>query len=157
VIVGILSKLSGRRSANAAEPQWSIVKAINPVSSEAAVIRIRTDRPMDRLPTAIEISWPYLSEKLFPESDERQRMAAFEEAIDELTSENGHTELVQVSTGNGVKEWLFYSRDQAAFMDRMNTLLHDHPPYPVQIKFYEDADWQIWRETVEALNARNGG
>lgn len=84
-------------------------------------------------------------------------MVAFEEAIDELTAQNGHSELVQVSTGNGMKEWLFYSRDQAAFMELMNTLLRGHPMYPLEIKFYADPEWQIWSETADSIAARTGG
>lgn len=153
----MFAKLFGRKSARGVDPQWSIVEIRNPDTSVAAMIRIRTDRPADRLPTAIEISWPYDSATVFPESGENQRMVAFEEAIEELTSENGHTELVQVSTGNGVKEWLFYSHDREAFMSRMNTLLRDHPRYPLEIKFYDDPSWQIWSETHDALASRTGG
>ncbi len=87
--VGLLSRLFGRKPQS--EPRWSIVRAVNDATAEAAVIRIRTDRPSEpgHLRTAIEISWAYRSESPFPQSAENQHMFAFEEAIDELTSENG--------------------------------------------------------------------
>ena len=154
--MGFLSRLFGRSPQP--EAQWSIVRAVNETAAEAAVIRIRTDRPSEpkNLRSAIEISWPYTSDSPFPAPTDNQQMIAFEEAIDELASENGHSELVQVSTGNGVKEWLFYSADQSRFMQRMNELLKGHPVYPLQIEFYEDPDWQIWSETISALDQRSG-
>lgn len=155
----ILKRLFRRRAAPTREAKWSIVRAMNEATSEAAVIRIRIDRPAGSfaLRTAVEISWPFISQSHFPPSEVHERMVEFEEAIDELTSENGHTELVQVSTGHGVKEWLFYSQDRARFMDRMNELLHGHSMFPLEIKFYEDPEWQIWSETASALDARTGG
>ena len=123
------------------------------------MIRIRTDKPSDfaRLGTAIEISWPYESNTPFPKTRDNEQMLEFERALDELAGGNGYSELARVSTGNGVKEWLFYSSNQHRFMDRMNSLLKNHPVYPIEIKFYEDSSWRIWSETATALESRGGG
>jgi hypothetical protein len=40
-------------------------------------------------------------------------------------------------------------------MDRMNLLLTGHPAYPIEIHVSEDPEWQIWSESVSALDVRS--
>jgi hypothetical protein len=136
---------------------WAIVRAVNEGSGEAGIIRIKTRKPASpdiaTFTTAVTIQWPYSAPSL-PDPDENERMLDFERSIDELTGENGYSELVQVRTGFGNKEWLFYSRDQGTFMESFKGLLHGHPAYPVTIEFHEDAGWDLWQQTLNDLRAR---
>ena len=75
---------------------------------------------------------------------------AFETALDPLASGKS-SELVHVSTGMGLKEWIFYVRDQQDFMAALNRLLEGHPPYPLQIEVYDDPQWKVWADMVKEL------
>lgn len=86
-----------------------------------------------------------------PSADTNTAHVAFESAIDELTGENNLAELVQVATGGGVKEWLFYCSDEGQFTEELYRLLAGHESYPVEISSLDDPDWQIWRDSIEAV------
>ena len=86
---------------------------------------------MARKFAAIEISWSYESNTPFPKTRDNEQMLEFERPLAELAGGNRYSELARVSTGNGVKEWLFYSSNQHRFEDRMNSRLKSHPAYPI--------------------------
>jgi len=97
--------------------------------------------------TAIEIAWPYESQSGMPPSEANAAQLEFERSIDELTGGNGLAELVQVSTGHCVKEWLFYATSRDQFMREFNRLLAGGARYPLEIKFYDDPTWQSGRRS----------
>jgi uncharacterized protein DUF695 len=138
---------------------WQILTAENKEQQSHATIRLRMRKPP--LPDgrvfgcAVEISWPYDGVNGYPGSDVNQQQLAFETALDDLSGMNGFSELVQVSTGMGKKDWLYYTSDQERFMRDLNALLEGHDPYPIQINFYDDPDWQIWSEVVAAVQSKN--
>ena len=137
---------------------WQIVTVENKERQSRATIRLRMRKPP--MPDgrvfgcAVEISWAYEGAD-YPGPDVNQKQLAFETALDDLSGMNGFSELVQVSTGMGKKEWLYYTSDQERFMRDFNALLAGHDPYPIQINFYEDPGWQIWSEVVEAVQSKN--
>jgi hypothetical protein len=138
---------------------WQIVTVENRELQSRATIRLRMRKPP--MPDgrifrcAVEISWPYDGADGYPGPDVNQRQLAFETALDDLSGMNGFSELVQVSTGMGKKDWLYYTSDQDRFMRDFNALLAGHEPYPIQINFYEDPDWQIWSEVIDAVRSKN--
>lgn len=52
-------------------------------------------------------------------------------------------------TGNGLREWVYYSRDQSEFSQLLNQCLASHSPYPIEIKFYQDPVWEDLKELQE--------
>lgn len=137
---------------------WRIVKAINDETNEAAVFRLRIRKPplgnIDAFRTAVRVTWPYTSDSPMPTKDVQAQQNAFDIALDELSGGNGYAELVQVSTGNGVKEWLYYTTDVEAFGASFNRLLEGHPRYPVTLQFEQDPEWRIWGDFVESVEDR---
>jgi len=135
---------------------WRIVKLINP-GGQAGVIRIRMSRPERADPvayaTAVEITWHY--EGRLPSKQDGELHRAFEGALDGLHWFNGFSELVQVRTGSGAKDWLFYTTDRERFMRELNRALAGQPRYPIKISFYDDPDWAIWRRTVDDIRSRS--
>ena len=151
-----------KRILRAEEPElrdWQIVTAKNKEQQSQATIRLRVRKPP--LPNgcvfdcAVEISWPYEGPSGYPNADVNQQQLAFETALDDLSGMNGFSELVQVSTGMGKKDWLYYTSDQDRFMRDLNALLAGHEPYPIQINFYQDPGWQIWSDVVAAVQGKN--
>lgn len=136
---------------------WSIFSAHNPQTGQAAVFRARLTKPLrpdiSELSTAIVIKWPYEPSNAMPPTDVNRDQLAFEEALDPLAP-SSNSELVHVSTGMGLKEWIFYARSRDEFMAALNTLLSSHPPYPLGIEFYDDPDWRVWADMVQPLRKR---
>ena len=136
---------------------WSIVSAVNRETGEAAVFRVRFDKPrrddLCTLTTAIVIRWPYETGDQMPPEPVNAAQLAFEEALDPMSS-SATSELVHVSTGMGEKEWIYYARDRDEFMSLLNELLAEHPAYPLEIEFYEDPEWQVWADMVASIRKR---
>jgi Family of unknown function (DUF695) len=142
---------------SAESTEWRIVSAQNPETGQAAVFRARFSKP-DRpdqpsLVWAIVIQWPYGSEHQMPPDEVNAAQRSFEATLDPLAS-SSHSELVHVSTGMGLKEWIFYARTREEFMAGLNELLSGHPRYPLDIEFFEDPDWEIWEDMVRDLRSR---
>lgn len=133
---------------------WSIVSARNPETGEAAVFRVRFSKPnrpdLASLLWAIVIQWPYESDQQMPPPEVNAAQQAFEAALDPLAP-SSHSELVHVSTGMGLKEWIFYARSREEFMGELNDLLSGQPRYPIDIEFFEDPNWEVWEDTVKDL------
>jgi hypothetical protein len=136
---------------------WTIYTLKIEETGATGIVRIRRNRPpyvdTTHFDTAITIRWKYESEML-PDDATAREMRQFEEAIDELTAANDFAELVEVKTGFGEREWLFYSPNKRKFMAQFNTLLTGHRRYPIAIAFQRDPDWEIWREMLDPLLAR---
>jgi hypothetical protein len=132
---------------------WKIISARNPETADHAVFRARfakPDRPdLASLVWAIVIQWPYDGDAM-PPAEVNAAQQRFEEALDPLAS-SGHSELAHVSTGMGLKEWIFYARTREEFMAALNGLLSGHPRYPLDIEFFEDPEWEIWQDMVKDL------
>jgi len=138
-----------------AEPSdWSIVSARNPETGQVAVFRVRFSKPdrpdLASLVWAIVIQWPYESDQQMPPAEVNAAQQAFEAALDPLAS-SSQSELVHVSTGMGLKEWIFYARTREEFMNELNELLSGHPRYPIEIEFFEDPGWEVWEDMVKDL------
>jgi len=162
----LLRFLRGRREqTNAIAPEdlepkpkdWSIVTLRNESSGEVAVMRVRFERPsrgdISNLRAAIVVKWPYSDLSQMPAQVENERQLLFERALDPLAPSE-ISELVHVSTGMGLKEWIFYATSSEAFMERFNQLLSGFPAFPIEIEFYDDPEWQVWADMVGPLRAR---
>ncbi len=142
--------------AESSAAEWSIVSVQHPDTGEGAVLRVRFSKParpdLDSLVWAIVIQWTYGGGAM-PPPQVNEAQQKFEAALDPLAS-SSHSELVQVSTGLGLKEWIFYARTREQFMDELNELLAQHPAYPLDIEFVEDPAWEVWDDAVKDLRGR---
>jgi hypothetical protein len=138
---------------------WSIITARNPETGQGAVLRARFAKPdrddLASLVWAIVIQWPYESGdgEQMPPAEVNAAQQTFEAALDPLSCST-HSELVHVSTGMGLKEWIFYARTREEFMAELNALLSGHPRYPLDIEFFEDPDWKVWEDMVRDLRPK---
>lgn len=137
--------------------EWSVVTLRNDESGEAAILRVRFAKPVRRdlahLCTAIVVQWPYESGNQMPPRETNEQQLRFERALDPLAP-GEESELVHVSTGVGLKEWIFYARSSETFLQRFHELLAGHPAYPLEIEIYDDPQWQVWADLVDPLRSR---
>jgi len=100
------------------------------------------------------ISWKYdrsVRNGMPPENTNKQ-MLALEHAVDEL-EEAALCRHAYSRTGNGLKELVYYIVDRDEFMVAFNTALRNQPRYPLEIKFYEDQEWEDF-QTIRRLFKR---
>jgi hypothetical protein len=51
-------------------------------------------------------------------------------------------------TGNGRREWNYYTRSEERFMSALNRALGHLPPFPIEIRFYEEPDWDSFQDLL---------
>ena len=90
----------------------------------------------------IILAWHYDGSERngMPPEQVNQKMLALEDALEELEVPGEHVSVYR-RTGNGLKEFAYYARDNEAFMQSLNSALASHERYPIEISFYEDAKW----------------
>ena len=137
------------------EPAWCIAEVRNEEKRVVGIVRFIDHPPADfrKLKTAVEISWRYAEDGL-PTREKNEEMNQFEGAIDPLSEDGGNSQMVYVRTAFGVKEWLFYARDSDGFMRAFNERLASHSRFPLEINFYADPKWKLWREFVQPLSEK---
>jgi hypothetical protein len=115
-------------------------------------VRFREDLPDEReikkLSTLIVVSWLLESAdgNGLPNEDELDEMEFFENLMDEALVEKGTARLMTVFTGEGVREWQFYTDDEEFFMRKFNEAMEGKPVLPIEIEAFEDENWDAYRD-----------
>lgn len=123
------------------------------------MVRIRIEKPeyddIEQYTIALVIKWQYenSNETELPSEIINNEQLAFERTIDKLLRDNSLSYLIQVTTGLGLKEWLFYTKDKEKFIRMFNKYLKGHKKYPINIEFFEDSDWKIWANFLNCLRS----
>lgn len=153
-IFGLNSKKSQKKYEMENELKyWKILEIKK--DKKILIARIRIQKPdysdIDQYKEAVVIGWSWNSQddNLKPPDDVNEKQLVFERALDDLTGDNNLSYLIQVTTGLGHKEWVFYTKDKDEFMQIFNSLLEGYEKFPIDIKFYNDPDWKIWTEYLD--------
>jgi hypothetical protein len=133
------------------DDDWSLSKA--QINGVPLIIRTRSRMPAlpdreiyDKL---VIITWPYAeNESGMPLTDERQAMYRLEDAIEQSIEPSGLAVQAVSMTGNGKKEWRYYTYDTDEFMAKLNKELAGHPAYPIDIQTFEDSNWEALSEWI---------
>lgn len=78
-----------------------------------------------------------------------EKMIMLEEVIENMLLGEGLAQHAYSRTGNGLKELVYYISDRTEFMSAFNDALGEHPRYPIEIKFYNDPEWEDLRKLLE--------
>lgn len=95
-------------------------------------------------PIRIIIVWKYESESGQPTSDVHQRMNQLEDMLESVIKEDGFATLALVSTGEGLREWTYYTKSEPEFMARLNYALAGLPLFPIEIHTASDPGWDVY-------------
>jgi hypothetical protein len=76
-----------------------------------------------------------------PSTAERESMDKMEDLLAPLVEQDAVSTLVLVSTGEGLREWVYYARSKDEFMARMNEALRRLPRFPIRVDLWKDAEW----------------
>jgi hypothetical protein len=134
------------------EDVWSV--AIAEDNGKPLIIRVRHNilARVDptKYPNLLAITWQYepISESGMPSKQDEERMSLLEDLLDQALESNGLAYLTVVVTGNGVREWQWYSGDTQQTMTAINTSLSGHKRFPVELVSEADANWEAYRKFV---------
>jgi hypothetical protein len=105
------------------------------------------------LPWLTVISWKYdgSSNNGMPAMSVNEEMVRLERAIENSLLRESLARHAYSRTGNGLKELVYYVSGRDEFMAAFNDALNAHPPYPIEITFYNDAEWKDLRDLLETF------
>lgn len=124
--------------------QWSVASFTE--SGNPLIVRSRSGIPSEKDRSKyrhlIVIKWPYVSEQAgMPDVATNGRFLEFESALDSgLVAQGAGIEAASL-TGNGAKEWRYYTYDPKVFMNALQEDLGSHSPFPIDLQLFQDPDW----------------
>ncbi|KAF1720105.1 DUF695 domain-containing protein [Pseudoxanthomonas japonensis] len=90
----------------------------------------------------IIITWPYDSDESgMPAADVYEQMRRFEDLLETAVGTKGVGVQAASLTGNGSKEWRYYTHDPDDFMSKLNLGFAGHTRYPVDLQMFLDSEW----------------
>ncbi len=95
----------------------------------------------------IEVTWPYESDdKGLPCYADSKIMEEITDALNGCFDLDPAAILTGIYTGDGQRNWVFYTRSLHIFQRKFNEVLAPFPPLPLNFEAEEDPDWQEYRE-----------
>lgn len=100
-------------------------------------------RESGKYPYRLTVSWDYppLPDG-FPDAGTAALMEQADEALKAETRKDQAAVLTGVYTGDGRRDWVFYTRSLHIFRNILNRALADLPVLPLSIDAAEDPDWE---------------
>jgi hypothetical protein len=102
-------------------------------------------------PVRAIIVWKYKGTNGMPVPRERERMDAMEDLLGPVLEADGFSTLALVSTGEEVREWIYYAKSEDGFFARVNQALGGQPPFPIEIHISADPKWSNYQEFMDGL------
>lgn len=104
-----------------------------------------------KLKERVEVTWRYeKDEKGLPSNDkEAQIMEAVEERLRKALEKDKLAILTGIYTGQGKRDWIFITRNTAAFGERLNEALQGLPQLPIEIYAEQDPNNDEYRSLLE--------
>lgn len=104
------------------------------------------------LPDRVIIVWKYESENGQPQSETHQGMNLLEDLLEPMTEGGKFATLALVSTGEGLREWTYYSKSADVFLDRFNALeTEGEAEFPIELHAAKDPEWSMYKEFMTGL------
>jgi hypothetical protein len=146
LFIGLLMTVTIQTSAIA--QVWATAISKNESAGTAIVFRyIKEFAPAfvrGEQPIRIIITWNYEGAKGMPNAETNGRMIELEDVLDPAVSADALSTLSLVSTGNGLKEWIYYTKSEAEFFARLNAVLGPLAAFPIEIHVAEDPTWKSY-------------
>ena len=94
-------------------------------------------------PDRVTLTWHYDADANngMPTDDDKAGMDELEDALAPAVESDGFSNLALVTTGDGVRAWVYYARSGDEFVARMKKALRDHPAFPVETDVGADPGW----------------
>lgn len=95
----------------------------------------------------VEVSWKYeaLPDGL-PDADSAQTLEVVTDALEKSLDGEKAVLMTGIYTGDGKRDWVFYTKNLRIFSSVFNRALADLPLIPFEIEAYGDAGWEEYKE-----------
>lgn len=98
----------------------------------------------------VTVIWDYVSEGSgYPDAETSKLMEEATEALKEEFHRDDIAYLTGIYTGDGRREWVFYTRNMNIFNKVFNRALENRPVLPIIVEAEEDREWGEYREMKE--------
>jgi Family of unknown function (DUF695) len=150
LLISLVLVLASLPSLSADVLQWATATSKQEGTGRAIVFRyakeFRKGFQMGALPERIIVVWKYKSEAGMPSVEERKSMDRMEDLIAPLVDTAGMSVLSLVSTGEGIREWIFYTKSEQYFFEELNSALATQPRFPIEIHAASDPTWETYKK-----------
>ena len=98
----------------------------------------------------VEVTWPYEKDaKGLPSFTDSKMMEQVTDALNSCFDRDPVAVLTGIYTGDGQRNWVFYTRSLHIFQRKFNEVMTPFPTLPLEFEAEEDPDWQEYREMCQ--------
>ena len=98
----------------------------------------------------VEVTWCYEGdEKGLPVYADSKVMEEVTDALNACFDRDPVAVLIGIYTGDGQRNWVFYTRSLHIFQRKFNEVMAPFPTLPLTFEADEDPDWQEYREMCQ--------
>lgn len=87
----------------------------------------------------------------YPKESELELMHEFENYLVDAVEYDEFSIMPLVLTGNGEREFVFYTKDSSEFINRITNMPQKEEPYPIEIHASDDPGWSYYHEEVDGI------
>lgn len=103
-----------------------------------------------KYPYRVTVSWDYTPlPDGFPDKETADLMEKADEALRTETRKDPAAVITGIYTGDGIRDWVFYTRSLHIFRNILNRALEHLPLLPLRIDAVEDPEWEEYLEMRE--------
>ncbi len=96
----------------------------------------------------LTVGWPYDASTDLPGDELSKEMERVQECLTTAFRKDPVAVMTEVYTGDGLREWIFYTLSLHIFQKKINEALADLPPYPLTFSAEEDPRWEEYEATA---------
>jgi hypothetical protein len=96
------------------------------------------------LPDRVILVWRYESQSGLPAPAEREAMDRLEDVLAAVVEKPGFAMLALVSTGENLREWIYYAKSEREFLHALNGALVQQPRLPIEVHAAPDPKWSTY-------------
>lgn len=127
---------------------WATATSTHATNGRVIVFRyvkdFRAGFEKSSLPDRIILVWRYESQSGLPSTAEREAMDRLEDALAPVIEKPGFAMLALVSTGENLREWVYYTKSEQKFLQALNAAFAKQPRFPIEIHAAPDPKWSTY-------------
>ncbi len=133
---------------------WWTAPAESPDNGSLIMVTGRRDvgyfRNNPRYSIRNEVTWPYRGDSSgMPSVADSSLMEQVQESLNAVFDKDPIAVLTGIYTGDGQRNWIFYTLSTHIFQKKINEALEEYPLLPLEISSYNDPGWEEYDEMSE--------